>query len=158
MLKFIPHTNSILFLLGLVFFGLNACSGIQEISLPVRNTSTLTVSYSCSTSYTDYYNTLTDCEGATAANCTSEWKTFASGGVALCYKPVAGWEACLTSPAQFIYTPWSSCTAGTGITFERYRSTLGCSSTVCACTGEALVNVCVDFPTCNATASNVDCP
>ena len=125
-------------------------------------TATPTTTYSCSYFGTTFYDSLSDCENATSANCTSEWQSFPNGGIQQCYEPVSGWESCQANPATWIYTPWTTdyCTrhlTGGGKQYEKYRSIISCSSTVCACTGENLVSVCASLGACGLASDPADC-
>ena len=100
-----------------------------------------TPSFHCS--YYLNYDSLAECQTNSQANCTSEWKTFPTGGVSLCYKPVPGYETCnLTPPTwNWLYTPYSNLWCDTGTVdgslqkiFQHSRSLIGCSSGICLCT------------------------
>ena len=101
----------------------------------------------------DQYDSLNDCQQTTRANCQSEWRTFSNGGIALCYYPVPGWEACSTQNADWIYTPYTAtvCQVGATVTHWKARSVFGCSSAICACLNpQALITTCtlgLDCPT-----------
>jgi hypothetical protein len=105
------------------------------------NFSTPIPTYSCVTNFAAY-DSLAACQTASHANCTSTWESFPSGGVALCYFPPAGYTACLVTPVtwDWIYTPysaWCDTTPGAVLgskVFQKSRSVIGCSSSLCTCT------------------------
>jgi hypothetical protein len=113
------------------------CSAtIQNASLSATDTSTS--SYACN--YFSGYDSLAACETASVSNCSSTWESFPTGGVALCYFPPSGYQACLVTPPawDWIYTPYSDwcdtgTTSGPDEVYKKTRSVISCSSALCYC-------------------------
>lgn len=130
-----------------VFVG--GCSGIVETveGVDAAAGSTPVPTYNCS--YYSEYDSLSDCQSATSANCSWEWKAFPSGGSGVCYKPVVGWESCASTPATWIYTPWNLTCRDSGTLYRIARSVVSCSNTVCACLApQAVTATCSDGVDC----------
>ena len=108
-------------------------------------------SYACT--YFGQYNSYNDCVGDTYANCTTAWQTFPTGGVGMCYYPVAGWETCKQTTTDWIYTAWNVCQVGVTSNFNLSRSIISCSSSICACLTAPLLTA-----TCSGTCSAVTTP
>ena len=128
-----------------------ACNAVTETTTDLSGaiiSPSATPVYNCS--YYSEYDSLTDCQTNTFAVCDFEYKVFPTGGISACYKPVTGWEACSTASTDWIYTPWTlMCRVG-GNTYHVARSTVSCSSNVCACLNPQVVQA-----TCT---DGVDCP
>ena len=119
-----------------------ACTAIEKNKIAFQGISSSTApasltSYNCS--YFGQFDTLTACYTTTFANCDFQWQTFPGGGFGVCYLPVAGWQACATTPTAWTYSVYSNwCNTGTtdallNKIYKQARSVIGCTSTVCAC-------------------------
>lgn len=133
----------------------SGCKAIEKKAFIRQATTapTATPSYTCS--YYSEYDDLSTCQTTSLANCTSEWQTFPSGGIALCYKPVVGWEACSITPPSWTYSVWSAwCDTGTtdlaaNKIYRENRSLITCSSAICAClSAQVLTRICTDSVDC----------
>ncbi|MCW3101328.1 MAG: hypothetical protein JWL77_6946 [Chthonomonadaceae bacterium] len=132
-------------------FVLSGCAaGVSEHGTSLA-AATATPTYSCA--FYAEFDSLSACQTSTQANCNSEWKTFPSGGVGLCYLPVTGFETCAVSVPtwDWVYTAYSSwCYTGVVGVYREDRSLIGCSSTICNCATTPVLS-----KTCTNT---VDCP
>ncbi len=133
---------------------LTSCApAVLEKGLGSALIATPTPTFTCS--YYLGYDTLGDCQSETQARCTSEWQTFPTGGIALCYKPVAGYEACAVAVPTWdwvytTYSAWCDTQVAPPLVFRKTRSLIGCSSAICNCS---------TTPDLSATCTNgVDCP
>ncbi len=144
-------------LLLLMIMGLNACK--LKIEAPA-STSTATTSasatlssYTCQTySGGTMYNSLTTCQGS-GANCTSSYVTFPNGGSSTCYTPVAGYASCAANPPHWMYTA-STVQAITSNGYILKQSLIGCSSSICLCTGAVVLETTIgSLPSPCTTAS-----
>ncbi len=133
-----------LFVFPLILLLLASCKAQIKEFENTRASSTgsnSTITYTCS--YHGAYDTQSACQSATLAQCTSQWKTFPSGGASTCFEPVSGWEVCSNVTTSWIYGHYGSwCDSGSdgypgGPTpypiATRYRSVIGCSSNICVC-------------------------
>jgi hypothetical protein len=140
--------------LMLIAFSMTACNAVTETTRDLSGaivSPSATPVFNCS--YYAEYDSMTDCQTTTFANCDWEYKVFPTGGISACYKPVTGWESCSTASTDWIYTPWTvMCRkpGGSGLTYRVARSTVSCGSTVCACLNPQVVQIDCD--------DGVDCP
>jgi hypothetical protein len=141
------------FIFILVSMSMMACNAVSEKSFSAGNStliSTPATSFNCS--YYSQFDSLSDCQTSTGANCDWSWKVFPTGGTSLCYAPLPGWETCIATPPSWIYTPWNmNCRKSTPATdYEYARSVVSCSSAICAC---------LDPQTISGTCTyGTDCP
>ena len=120
-------------------FLLSACAPVAlEHGIGGTLIATPSPSYNCR--YFTEYDSLIQCQTSTQANCSSEFQTFPTGGIGLCYKPVAGYQVCALAVPNWdwIYSTYSGwCDTGTmdlGVeVFRQDRSLIGCSSAICNC-------------------------
>jgi uncharacterized membrane protein YraQ (UPF0718 family) len=145
-------------------FVLSACApSVLESGTSIAAATPVPI-YTCA--YFSAYDTLSACQSASKANCNSNWQTFPTGGISLCYTPVAGFEVCqVTVPTwdwlYTLYSPWCDTGAVGPAVFRQDRSLIGCSSAICNCaTIPVTSHTCtfgVDCPAASPTPS-VACP
>ena len=125
----------------------SACTGIAEA--PASATSSPTPSsYDCT--YFGHYNNIIACQAATAVVCSYGTETFPNGVTSVCYYPPAGTSGCASSPPSWVYSQWGSwCTLSNGAGYERQRSVVACSSTICSCNDTPVIQ-----QTCSSPAGD----
>jgi hypothetical protein len=137
---------------SLLAFSFTACTGISESLTPSVAAIDATV-YNCS--YFGYYDDVTTCENATDAACTYATQTYPNNTLGVCYFPPAGSEACASTPASWIYTTWGDWCQLPDETYQRDRSIISCSSSICACNeASVLQQNCTDSTDCAVPAAS----
>jgi len=151
---------------------LPGCTATEESSVmapassPVINSTCSDISETVGNLTIPFFNTKTDCETTTHANCFSEPKVLPDGSVPNCFRYVDGGQNCLNLVPQptLIYTlgtAWcrtANSPPSIGTPYYRLRSLFSCSGDpICKCLDDPLLYdttlACTDINSCDPVPS-----